>query len=93
MYQEVREVYFTSGIIKVMKIESRNKWKKKKTDSVKLNTSIYWDLMKDSRHKLDTSRSMKLCDFKILRFEFRLMMTWMIRVSLSTTLDHIKGLF
>ena len=29
MYQEVHEVYFTSGIIKVMKIESRNKWKKK----------------------------------------------------------------
>ena len=43
MYQEVHEVYFTSGIIKVMKIESRNKWKKKKkkTDSVKLDTSIY----------------------------------------------------
>ena len=58
MYQEVREVYFTSGVIKVMKIESRNKWKKKKkkTNSVKLNTSIYWDLMKDSWHKLNTSK-------------------------------------
>ena len=92
MYQEVREVYFTSGIIKVMKIESRNKWKKK-TDSVKLNTSIYWDLMKDSRHKLDTSRSMKLCDFKILRFEFRLMMTWIARVLFTKPLNHINVLF
>ena len=28
MYQKVCEVYFTSGIIKDMKIEPKNKWKK-----------------------------------------------------------------
>ena len=37
MYQEVCEIYFTSGIIKVLKIEPRNKWRK--VNSVKLDTS------------------------------------------------------
>ena len=72
MYQHVCEVYFTSGIIKDMKIEPRNKWRK--ADSVKLNTSLntsmYWDLMKDSWHKLNTSRSNKLYDSRILKSEY-----------------------
>ena len=53
MYQEVREVYFTSGIIKVMKIDPRNK--SRKVISVKLDTrldtSIYQGLMRE----LDTN--------------------------------------
>ena len=63
------EVYFTSGIIKDMKIDLRNKWRK--IVSLKLGTSIYQGLMKE----LNT----------ILKSEFRPMMTWMIRISLSTT--------
>ena len=53
MYQEVCKVYILRGIIKDMKIDSKNKWRK--VDSVildtKLDTSIYQDLMK----KLNTS--------------------------------------
>ena len=48
MYQEVCKVYITSSIIKDMKIEPRNKWRK--ADSVifdtSLDTSIYQNLMK-----------------------------------------------
>ena len=55
-----------------MKIEPRNKWRK--ADSVKLNTSLntsmYRDLMKDSWHKLNTSRSNKLYDSRILKSEY-----------------------
>ena len=53
MYEEVCKVYILRGIIKDMKIDSKNKWRK--VDSVildtKLDTSIYQDLMK----KLNTS--------------------------------------
>ena len=59
----------------------------------KLNTSCYWGLMK----KLDTSstqaQSIENYDFKFLRSEIRPMMTWMIRVSLSTTLVIYKAYF
>ena len=71
MYQEVCNFYITRSIIKDMKIEPRNKWKKKKKKKEKLKhwsstlVSIYWDLMKNSRHKLDTSWSMELTDFRI----------------------------
>ena len=48
MYQEVCKVYILRGIIKDMKTDSKNKWRK--VDSVilntKLDTSIYQDLMK-----------------------------------------------
>ena len=53
MYQQICEVYFTSDIIKDMKIDPRNKWTKVvslKLDT-RLDTSIYRGLMK----KLDTS--------------------------------------
>ena len=53
MYQQACEAYFTSGIIKDIKIDPRNKWRK--AVSLKLDTSfdtsIYLDLMK----KLNTS--------------------------------------
>ena len=53
MYQRVYEVYFTSGIIKDMKIDPRNKCRK--VVSLKLDTrldiSIYQGLMR----KLDTN--------------------------------------
>ena len=71
MYHQMCEVYFTSGIIKDMKIDSRNKWRK--IVSLKLDTSIYRELMKE----LNT----------ILISEFLPMMTWIIRISLSATLD------
>jgi len=53
MYQEVYCSNITSGIIKDMKIDQRNKWRKTvslKFDA-KLDTSCYWGLMR----KLDTS--------------------------------------
>ena len=53
MYRQVCEVYFTSGIIKGMKFDPKNKWRKVvslKLDT-RLDTSIYWWLIK----KLDTS--------------------------------------
>ena len=57
MYQEVCKVYIIGGIIKDIKIEPRNKWRK--TDLVildtGLDTSIYRDLMKKLDIKLDTS--------------------------------------
>ena len=57
-----------------------------KADLVKLDTSIYRDWMKDSWHKLDTSRSIELYDFRILRSEFWPMMTWIARVSFTKPL-------
>jgi len=74
-----------------MTIEPRNK--RRKTNSMKLDTSIYRDLMKDSRHKIDTSRSIELCNFRILKSEFRPMMIWIAKASFSKPLDHIKVLF
>ena len=74
-----------------MKIEPRNK--RRKVDLVKLDTSIYQDLMKDSRHKLDTSRSIELYDFRIFISKFRLMMTWIARISFTKPPTHIKALF
>ena len=57
MYQQLCEVYFTSGIIKGIKIDPRNRWRK--VISLNLDpcfdTSIYRDIMKNSQHKLDTS--------------------------------------
>ena len=49
MYQQVCKVYFTNCVIKNMKIDPRNKWKK--FISLNLDTSIYQGLMK----KLDIS--------------------------------------
>ena len=80
------EVYFTSGIIKDKKIDLRNKWRK--AVSLMLDTNCYWDLMRD----LD-SQTIETYEFKILRSEFWPMMTWMIRVSLSTTLVIYKAYF
>ena len=74
-----------------MKIKLKNK--RRKVDLVKLDTSIYQDLMKDSRHKLDTSHSIELYDFRIFRSKFRLMMTWIARVSFTKPPTHIKALF
>ena len=87
MYQEVLCSATSSGIIKDMKIDPRNKWRK--AGSLKLDTSIYWELMRSSTQ----ARFIKNYDFKNLRFEIQPTITWIIRVSFSTTLDHIKGLF
>ena len=70
-------------------------WSKKQVKKIclKLDTNCYWGLMK----KLDTSstqaRPIKNYDFKFLRSEIRPMITWLIRVSLSTTLVIYKTYF
>ena len=45
MYQQVCEIYFTSGIIKDKKFDPRNKWRK--VVSLKLDTSCYQGLMRE----------------------------------------------
>ena len=42
---------------------------------------------------LTKAQSIENYNFKILRSESQLMMTWIVRVSFSKTLDHIKCLF
>ena len=66
MYQEACCLNISSDIIKDMKIEPRNKWRKADLD--KLNTSfetIYLELIKNSQHKLNTSQSIELTDVRI----------------------------
>ena len=67
MHQEVFFTNITSGIIKDMKIELRNKWSQNNELRHKLDTSIYQDLMKNSWHKLDLLRSM-ISEFSYLNF-------------------------
>ena len=55
MYQEVCYTNITSDIFKTMKIEPRNK--RRKVNLVKLNISIYRDLMNNSQNKPDLSSS------------------------------------
>ena len=78
-----------------MKIESRNKWRR--ADSVKLDNSL--DISSTlatielNEEFLTKAQSIENYNFKILRSESQLMMTWIVRVSFSKTLDHIKCLF
>ena len=80
MYQEVCCSNISSGIIKNMKFDPRNKWGK--VVSLNLNTSCYRGLIRSSTQ----AQSIKNYDFKFLRSELRSMITWIIRVSLFTTL-------
>ena len=70
-----------------MKSDLINKWRK--VVSLKLDTSYYWKLMK----KLNTGSIYQNYDLKNLRSEIQLMMTWIIRVFLFTTLVIYKACF
>ena len=69
MYQEVCYTNITNGIIKGMKIELKNKWRKAETVNLdtSLDTSIYRDFIKNSRYKFDLSRS-TILEFSDLNF-------------------------
>ena len=51
MYHQLCEVYFTSGIIKDMKIDPKNKWRK--VVSLNLDTGNYQGLMKKLNALMD----------------------------------------
>ena len=87
MYQEVCCSNISSGIIKDMKFDPRNKWWK--AVSLKLNTSYYRGLMKI----FTQARSIENYDFRILKSEIWPIMTWIIKVSLSSTLVIYKAYF
>ena len=96
MYQEVGWTNITSGIIKDMKIEVTNKWRKAYLDKLdtSLDTSSTLASIKTYEEFSTRARSIENYDFRILKSESQLMMTWIIRVvSFSKTLDHTKDLF
>ena len=91
MYQEVCCSNISSGIIKDMKFDLRSKWRK--VVSLKLNTSCYQGLMKKFNTNSTQAWSIENYNFRNLISEIRLIMTWMVRVSLSTTLVIYKVYF
>ena len=80
----------TSGTIKDMKIDPRNK--SRKTILLKLSTSLDINIYQGLMNKFDTSLIIEIYDFRNLKSEILPMMTWLIRVSLFTNLDHTKDL-
>ena len=99
MYQEICCLDILSGIIKNMKIEPRNKWRK--VDSMKIGTSLdtssllvsiktEWRILHTSSKQ---ARSIEIYDFRILISELRPMMTWIARISFTKPLNHIKTSF
>ena len=91
MYQEVCYSKILSGIIKDIKFDPKNKWKK--VVSLKFNTSSTLVAIEDQWRSSTQARFIESYNFRILRSEIQPMMTWMVRVSLSTILVIYKAYF
>ena len=91
MYLEEFFSNISSGIIKYMKIYPRNNWRN--VVSLKLNTSLNTSIYRELMVKLDTSSIYQDLRFQNSHIWNLAHNDWIIRVSLSTTLDHIKCLF
>ena len=79
MYQGVCCSNITSDIIKDMKVDPKNKWRKVVSLSLNTSSTQAW--------------SIENYDFKFFKSEFRPTMTWMIRVFLLITLVIYKAYF
>ena len=96
--------YFNKHVVQAKYLihEDWTKKQVKKSCSLKLDryldkNSIYRDLMKKAQQKLDRSlieaESVEIYEIRISKFDFRLMLTCMCRVSFLTTLDIYKPYF
>ena len=88
MYQEVCCANISSGVIKDMKADPRNKWRK--AVSYSLDTSLIDIAIENYWRSSTQARFIEIYNFRISRSEIRLMMTCLIRVSIPTTLVICK---